>query len=45
MEMRLKALEVAVTKIPQINMETDPSRPAVVVVDPSSVEPAPLTGL
>lgn len=37
---RIKMLEDAVTKIPQINMQVDPSRPAGVVV-----EPAALTGM
>jgi hypothetical protein len=40
LSMKVKALEDAVTQIPQINMEADPSRPAVV-----NVEPAPLNGL
>lgn len=38
--MKVASLEKAVTQIPQINMETDPSRPEGVVV-----EPAALTGL
>jgi hypothetical protein len=39
-EMKIKALELAVTQVPQINFEVDPSRPAGVVV-----VPAALTGM
>lgn len=34
---RVKALEDAMTQIPQINMQADPSRPAGVVVEPAAV--------
>jgi hypothetical protein len=35
---KIKALEDAVTKIPQINMQVDPSRPAAVVVEPAALD-------
>jgi hypothetical protein len=40
---RVKLLEEAVTQIPQINMQPDPSRPAgVIVIQTGEVEPAGL---
>lgn len=34
---QIKALENAVTQIPQINMQVDPSRPAGVIVEPAAL--------
>lgn len=34
---RIKLLEDAVTQIPQINFEVDPSRPAGVIVEPAAL--------
>lgn len=34
---RVKSLEDAVQQIPQINMQSDPSRPAGVVVEPAAL--------
>jgi len=34
---KIKALELAVTQIPQINFEVDPSRPSVVLVEPAAL--------
>jgi len=34
---RLKAAELALTQIPQINFEADPSRPTGVVVEPAAL--------
>lgn len=38
MSTSIKALELAVMQIPHINMETDPSRPAGVVVEPAALD-------
>lgn len=37
MQTRLKALETAVTQIPQINFQADVTRPAGVVVAPAAL--------
>lgn len=37
LQTKVAALEKAVTQIPQINMETDPSRPDVVNVEPAAL--------
>lgn len=34
---KIAALELAVTQIPQINFQADPSRPAGVVVEPAAL--------
>lgn len=34
---RVQMLEDAVTKIPQINMQADPSRPSGVIVEPAAL--------
>jgi len=41
MRSKISALEKAVTQIPQINFQADPSRPAGVVVEPAAL----VTGL
>lgn len=37
LKVRVKALEDAVTAIPQINFEADPSKPQGVVVEPAAL--------
>jgi hypothetical protein len=37
MNSRLKSAELALTQVPQINFQVDPSRPAGVIVEPDSL--------
>jgi len=38
MRSKIEALELAVTQIPQINFQADPSRPQGVVVEPAALD-------